>query len=141
MNSTQPYADQPEPQPYAAPPDTPATKSGRGRTLLIIVLLALNGCTILAIPVAFLVGAINGNTQVYQNFARRQQIRIEDFFELHPGIYTKVEIHQASEGWVFLVGSVSTQKDYDRLSDELFDMFGDQFAEKMISGVTIEESP
>ena len=91
-----------------------------------------------AVPVAFFLGAMIGNTQIYNNFATHQQHRIEAFFHKHPSLYDRLTISHASNGWVYLHGIVHSQEDYYRLNRKLFLMFGDELAEMMIAEVDIE---
>lgn len=93
---------------------------------------------LVAVPVAFTIGAVIGNTQIYHKFSEHQSTRIEAFLEQHPGSFGSLTVVHASNGWAFLTGSVPTQSDYDLLADGLREMFGDDLGNRMIRSVVVE---
>jgi len=94
-----------------------------------------------AVPIAFLIGAVIGNTQIYRNSSIQQQNRIEAFLGQHPKSFRNLTVEHASDGWSYPIGSVPTQSDYDLLADALHKMFGDELGDRMIRSVTIEADP
>ena len=97
---------------------------------LIICFIAM-----LAVPVAFVVGAVRGNLEIYNNFATHQQQRIESYLKEDPQAFGGLHVEHASDGWAIPMGSVESRAEYDRLAARLHDMFGDELSERMMSGV------
>ena len=93
---------------------------------------------LLAIPVAFFLGGIIGQSALYRNTADRQQARIEGFLSQHPNSFGGLTVEHASDGWAYPIGTVPTQSDYDMLSTKLHEMFGDELAEQIIYAVDVE---
>lgn len=91
-----------------------------------------------AIPVAFILGAVIGNMQVYNNMSSHQESRIKGFLRRHPSAYSRLSVEHASNGWAYPSGIVPTQGDYDRLNGTLHTMFGDESAAKMMVAVEVE---
>ncbi|TWU19026.1 hypothetical protein [Allorhodopirellula heiligendammensis] len=102
----------------------------------VICLFAL-----LAIPIAFMYGAVVGNSQVYRNSSTQQQIRIESFLSQFPDAFGDLTVEHASDGWAYPIGSVPQQSDYDRLADALHRMFGDELGDRMLGSVEINAAP
>lgn len=97
---------------------------------LIVCFIAM-----LAVPVAFVVGAIIGNTQIYNNFASHQQARIEAYLAEDPQAFSGLHVEHASNGWALPMGFVESRVEYDRLAAKLHDMFGDELSKNMMGGV------
>ncbi|MEM8735491.1 MAG: hypothetical protein AAGG44_14755 [Planctomycetota bacterium] len=93
---------------------------------------------VVAVPVAFTIGVVLGNTQIYRNLAEHQQSRIENYLSLHPDIFPDISVAHASNGWAYPIGSVPSEVDYDNLSSKLHEMFGDELAERMMNTVDVE---
>ena len=102
----------------------------------IICALAL-----VAVPIAFVIGAVIGNSQVYRNSSNEQQARIETFLAQHPDSFASLTVEHASNGWAYPFGSVPQQSDYDLLADALHEMFGDELGDRMLGPVEIETDP
>ena len=102
----------------------------------IIIVSAL-----LSVPIAFVIGAVIGNRQVYRNFSDQQQTRIESFLLGHPESFGDLTIEHAPDGWAYPIGTVPDQSDYDILADTLQEMFGDELSERMMRSVAIEAHP
>ena len=131
--------------PYACASSTTVSASSRPRPLwrsarfwvpAIVCLLA-----VLAVPLAFIAGAVVGTSQVYTSFASHQQSRIEAFLAEDPDAFGELTVEHASNGWAYPMGMVNTQEDYDRLSRRLHKMFGDELAEDMMSTVGVRSIP
>ena len=129
-DSMQPF--HPPSAPHGAAP-RPLFRSFRFWIPAIISAFAL-----LAIPVAFMVGGIIGQSAIYQNTANRQQARIEGFLAQHPNSFGSLTVEHASDGWAYPIGTVPTQSDYDMLSTNLHEMFGDELAGQIIYAVDVE---
>ncbi len=96
---------------------------------------------LVAIPIAFIIGAVIGNTQIYRNSSNQQQTRIEVFLAQHPHSFGGLTVEHASNGWAYPFGSVPQQSDYDLLADALHEMFGDELGDRMLGPVDIETDP
>mgnify|MGYP003114205758 CR=1 FL=1 len=94
--------------------------------------------TTLAVPIAFVIGHMVSTLGIYNNRAEYQQTRIEEYLNKDPEDYRQLEVEHASNGWAYPLGSVNSQEDYDRLSQELHRMFGDELSEQMMYGVEIQ---
>lgn len=110
------------------------------RSVVVWILAIVCIMALAAIPAAFTIGAIVGNTQAYQAFAEHHQARIEEFLSLHPDNYADITVDRASNGWAYPSGTVTSQADYVMLSTELRTMFGDELAERMMRGVEMNDS-
>ena len=127
----------------AQPPSPPGLSSAARPWFKIIWIWGLPiACIILiaAIPIAFAIGAVIGNTQVYHIFSERQQARIEQYLVQHPAAFGQLSVEHASNGWAYPVGVVSSQADYDMLAAQLHVMFGDELALQMMNGVSVDPS-
>lgn len=97
---------------------------------LIVCFMAM-----LAVPVAFVVGAIIGNTRIYNNFASHQQLRIEAYLAEDSQAFGGLHVEHASNDWALPMGFVESKGEYDRLAAKLHDMFGDELGKSMMGGV------
>ena len=68
--------------------------------------LIISGFALIAVPIAFIIGAVLGNTQIYRNFSERQQSRIEEFLHMprefagaHDTYHLHVETRELHEQW------------------------------------------
>ena len=95
---------------------------------------------VVAVPIAFIIGAVLGNTQIYHNFSEHQQARIESYLSQHPDAFSDISVEHASNGWAYPIGSVPSQDDYDNLNAKLHEMFGDELAKRMMNTVEIDTS-
>ena len=93
---------------------------------------------VVAFPIAFIIGAFLGNTQIYRNFSEHQQSRIENYLSQKPDAFSDISVEHASNGWAYPIGSVSSQDDYDNLRSKLHEMFGDELAERMMNTVDVD---
>ena len=84
---------------------------------------------------AFVVGLVVGNIQIYHNLAQAQRSQIEPILKRSPEAFGRLKIDQASDGWVYLTGIVDTAADRDRLSEQLKTLFGNKLADRMMRGV------
>lgn len=132
-DASHPYASPSQCEPL--PVQRPLLRSARFWIPAVICLIAI----FLTAPVAFIIGAIAGNTQIYNNFANHQQARIESYLREDPAAFGDLIVEHASNGWAYLSGTVPTQEDYDRLSQRLHQMFGDELAEAMLRNVRVQE--
>ena len=125
-----------ESRPYASPSaqNSPSTGTRFGSVRLWIAAFVFAA---LCVPVAFVIGAIAGNSQIYNNLANYQQRRIESVLREDTEAYGELTVKHASNGWAYPTGTVGSQEDFDRLSDRLHRMFGDELAEKMMSHVSV----
>lgn len=124
--------------PYDSPAETglpqkPLLRSPRFWIPAIVCLL-----TVLMVPVFFFVGGLMGQVALYSSFAERQQKRIEAYLQTDPQAFGDLEVHSSSDGWAYPAGTLHSQADYDRLSQKLHEMFGDELARKMMSNVSVE---
>ena len=128
--------------PTAHPDDAPAAGESAPRPLLrslrFWIPAAVCLIAVVAVPVAFIIGAVLGSVQIYRNFSEHQQARIEDYLSQHPDAFSEISVEQASSGWAFPVGAVSSQDDYDSLNSKLHEMFGDELAEQMMYTIDVE---
>ncbi len=118
------------------PPSTVHDVSPRPLRFWIPAIVCL--FALVAVPIAFLIGAVIGNTQIYHNSSVQQQHRIEVFLAQHPDSFQDLTVEHASNGWSYPIGSVPRQSDYDLLADALRRMFGDELGSRMILNVTVE---
>lgn len=96
---------------------------------------ALLALVLPAIPVAYVLGGISGNNQVYIRLREREEERIRELMTEHPE-FGKLRIESASKPFpVWLEGEL-TKEELDELIGHLNRMFGDEVASQMI--VTIE---
>jgi hypothetical protein len=123
--------------PYASPLsfESPTRSVFRSARFWIPAIVCFLG--VLCVPVAFIIGAILGNQQIYNNFASHQQSRIEAFLREDPEAFGDLTVEHASNGWAYPSGTVNTQADFDRLSNRLHEMFGDELADDMMGGVSV----
>lgn len=56
-----------------------------------------------------------------------------------PNRFHSVTIHEASNGWSYYFGSVSTEEDRDFLLSESERIFGESLGRKMVRAVLIDE--
>ena len=96
--------------------------------------------SIVAVPIAFIVGAVVGNIQIYHNFSEHQQARIEVYLSQYPEAFSGISVNHASDGWAYPIGSVTSQNAYDKLDARLHEMFGDELAKRMINTVEVDSS-
>ena len=121
----------------------PSEKTPRSwlfRSLRIGFPIVICVVAVAAIPVAFVLGAVVGNTQVYSNFSERQKARIEAYLFENPEAFADLSVEHASNGWAFPIGSVGTQGDYDDLNAKLHEMFGDELAVRMMNTIEVDVS-
>jgi hypothetical protein len=115
-----------------------ATSPSLLRSLRFWIPAAICMLALAAVPVAFVIGVVLGNVQIYQNLSNRQQARIEEFLSKHPDAFGHVRVEHASNGWAYPTGTVLQQSDYDLLADKLRQMFGDELAELMLTTVDLD---
>ena len=96
---------------------------------------------LVAVPVAFIIGAVVGNTQIYHNFSEHQATQIEAFLAQYPDSFSGLTVEHASSGWAFPHGSVPQQSDYDLLADGLHEMFGSELSNRMMYTVSVKAAP
>lgn len=132
-----------EPQashPYDAPAVAESPKRSLMQSIRFWIPASVCLVALAAVPIAFIVGAVLGNSQIYRNFSERQQTRIEACLTQHPEAYSGLTVEHASDGWAYPVGSVPSRDDYDNLNSKLNEMFGDELAERMMYNIEVEAS-
>ena len=113
----------PATHPYDAPAAGESPPRSLFRSLRFWVPAVICLIAVVAVPIAFIIGAVLGNTQIYHNFSEHQQARIESYLSQHPDAF-----------------SVPSQDDYDNLNAKLHEMFGDELAKRMVNTVEIDTS-
>jgi hypothetical protein len=108
------------------------------QTLWFWIPVILCVLAMLSVPVAFFLGGISAQSQLYYDQASQHQERIEAFFASHPSRFGGLTVGKASDGWAYPSGSVSSQSDYDFLKAHLLEMFGDELGEQMMYAVEVE---
>ena len=126
--------------PYDAPAVAESPERSRIQSFRFWILATVCLVAVAAVPIAFVVGAVLGNTQIYRSVSERQQARIEAYLSQHPKAYSDLTVKHASDGWAYPVGSVPLRDDYDNLNAKLNEMFGDEFAERMMFNIEVEAS-
>ncbi|HEX5103222.1 MAG TPA: hypothetical protein VFV87_05395 [Pirellulaceae bacterium] len=130
--------------PYSAtheelqPATPPAHRAWIGIGLIVGTLVLLAAVVVTAV-LAFVAGAVVGTSDVYHQRATRQADQIRIYLGSQEERYADVTIHEASNGWSYLEGSVDSQEDFDQLHDELKRLFGEELAEDMMRLVEIKE--
>ena len=129
-------------QPFC-PPDATCDVVPRTlfRSLRFWIPVVICAFALLAVPIAFVIGAMIGNTQIYSNFSSQQQTRIEVFLAQHPESFGDLTVEHASNGWAYPSGTVRHQVDFDLLADALHEMFGDELGNRMLGPVQILAEP
>jgi|GEM_PF-1964752 len=126
------------------PYDAPASGESAQRSLFRSLRFWLPACicavALAAVPIAFILGAVLGNTQIYREFSERQQNRIENYLSQHPETFSRISVGHASNGWAYAYGTVSSQSDYELLNAKLGEMFGDELAKRMMNSVEIDNA-
>lgn len=116
------------------------TRKLRRNKIVIVTLAVMFLFSLLAIPVAFLIGAILGESQAYNRTASGQEKRIVEFFAEYPERFGTLEVEPASSGFSYPFGEVESQEDYEFLDENLQRMFGDELGKLMMSyGVSVAE--
>jgi len=128
----------PASHPYDAPAAGESPPRSLFRSLRFWIPAVICLVAVVAVPIAFIIGAVLGNTQIYRNFAEHQQSRIENYLSQHPDVFSDISVEHASNGWAYPIGSVPSQDDYDNLRSKLHEMFGDELAERMMNTVDAE---
>lgn len=109
-------------------------KQLRRHKIAIVILAVMFVFSLLAIPVAFVIGAVLGTSQVYNQTALGQEVRMVEFFAEYPERYGTLEVEPASSGFAYPFGKVQSQDDYDFLDENLQRIFGDELGKLMMSG-------
>ena len=130
----------PATHPYDAPAAGESPPRSLFRSLRFWVPAVICLIAVVAVPIAFIIGAVLGNTQIYHNFSEHQQARIESYLSQHPDAFSDISVEHASNGWAYPIGSVPSQDDYDNLNAKLHEMFGDELAKRMMNTVEIDTS-
>ena len=126
--------------PYDAPAAGESPPRSLFRSLRFWIPAVICLVAVIAVPIAFIIGAVLGNTQIYRNFSEHQQSRIENFLSQHPNAFSDISVEHASNGWAYPIGSVPSQDDYESLNAELHEMFGDELAKRMMNTVDVDTS-
>lgn len=115
------------------------TQPPRGRVPIVVWLGA--GIVLLLLPfvamIAFVIGGILGQTQLYHSRADDQARQMQAYLDQYPDRYGEVTIEEASDGWSYLRGTVSTQQDLDDLQAEMARLFGAELGKRMTSNVEV----
>ena len=128
----------PATHPYDAPAAGESPPRSLFRSLRFWIPAVISLVTVVVVPIAFIIGAVLGNAQIYRNFSEHQQSRIENYLSQQPDAFSDISVEHASNGWAYPIGSVPSQNDYDNLSSKLHEMFGDELAERMMNTVDVE---
>ena len=128
----------PATHPYDAPAAGESPSRSLFRSLRFWIPAGICLIAVVAFPIAFIIGAILGNTQIYRNFSEHQQSRIENYLSQNPDAFSDISVEHASNGWAYPIGSVSSQDDCDNLRSKLHEMFGDELAERMMNTVDVD---
>jgi hypothetical protein len=126
--------------PYDAPAASESPPRSLFRSLRFWIPATIGLIAIATVPIAFIIGAVLGETQIYRNFSKHQQSRIEDYLSQHPESFSDISVEHASNGWAYPTGSVPSQIDYDNLNAQLHEMFGDELAKRMMYTIDVETS-
>ena len=130
----------PATHPYDAPTAGESPPRSLFRSLRFWIPTVICLIAVVAVPIAFIIGAVLANTQIYHNFSEHQQARIESYLSQHPDAFSDISVEHASNGWAYPIGSVPSQDDYDNLNAKLHEMFGDELAKRMMNTVEIDTS-
>ena len=130
----------PATHPYGAPAAGESPPRSLFRSLRFWIPAVICLIAVVAVPIAFIIGAVLGNTQIYHNFSEHHQARIESYLSEHPDAFSDISVEHASNGWAYPIGSVPSQDDYDDLNAKLHEMFGDELAKRMMNTVEIDTS-
>ena len=130
----------PATHPYDAPAAGESPPRSLFRSLRFWIPAVICLIAVVAVPIAFIIGAVLGSTQIYHNFSEHQQARIESYLSQHPDAFSDISVEHASNGWAYPIGSVPSQDDYDNLNAKLHEMFGDELAKRMMNTVEIDTS-
>jgi len=95
----------------------------------------------LCVPIAFIAGAIVASLHIFNSRATHQQSRIESFLKEDPAAFGNLRVERASNGWAYPSGTLNNKTDFDRLSERLHEMFGDDYADDMMSHVNVHDEP
>lgn len=122
----------------AAQPVASASATGSWRTLRLVVgavlgLVAFSGIS----GVAFVMGGIVGQTQLYESQGRARIQRIEKL--VSRDVYPQLESGRTSAGEAYLQGTVRDARELSDLREILAREFGEPEARFMLSGVEAEE--
>jgi len=99
--------------------------------LSLLVLLPLAVC------IAFIVGAIKGQLDLYHARAEEQASQMRSYIRLHENSYSNLEIEEASNGWSYFSGTVTSQTNLDFLTNEMQRLFGKELGERMTSNIEV----
>ncbi len=113
----------------------PTLKRSRKRIVFGCLPWGLLGLALLAIPVAWLIGCVQGNAQIYSNLSNGQETRIRELQAQHPE-FAHLEVNPTSSGSVWLEGQL-TEEEAAELREHLRRMFGDDLAEGMMRTVDV----
>jgi len=125
-------------QPFDPPVATISVNRSRLRSFRFWIPAIVCAMALVAVPIAFIVGAVIGNTQIYRNSSEHQQTRIEQYLSQHPESFADISVEHASNGWAYPLGTVSSQSDFDMLAAKLHEMFGDELDERMMNSVELD---
>jgi hypothetical protein len=132
----------PQPNPYSTSEEelhAPAAPPNRGRIIAIVagVAVLMLAVTLLTAVVAFVLGGIVGQTQLYHQRADEQADKMRVYLGEHEEKYSGLTIDEASDGWSYLDGTVKSQEDLDQLRSEMQRLFGEELGEDMTAGVEV----
>jgi hypothetical protein len=123
--------------PASRDPERLASASSRssGWRKLLLIAAALVVCA-----VAYLIGAIIGQEQLYLQNYESERATLNVILRQRPE-YNSLRIYQHSRGWALLGGTVATNADLKQLNVDVIDALGRQLLERRLAGVTVANPP
>jgi hypothetical protein len=100
-------------------------------SVVVILLLAITA------SVAFVVGAIKGQLDLYSARAEEDAAEIRSFLTEHEGKFDRLRVEATSDGMAYVTGTVDTQADKDLLQEAMQKLFGDLRSEEIVSPVEV----
>lgn len=133
-----------QPNPYSATHEElqPVTSSTQRGTIAVILLagaLVLIVAVTVTAVLAFVAGGIAGQEGLYRARAAGQAAKIRHHLNQQGQRYADLTIEQASDGWSYLTGTVSSQQDLDDLRAEMQRLFGEELGAEMTASVEVEQ--
>lgn len=110
----------------------------RHRMFSTIAVVAIAIAWVVSLGVAYVLGAIRGETGIYQNIAEIKIEEIEKIRKTYPNKFSDLVVEKSSAGFVGLYGTVSNQEDRDILVLNLRSRLGNDVAEEIATYVTLD---
>lgn len=133
-----------QPNPYSATheelqPTARSSQRGWIAVMLVVGLLVLIAAMTVTAVVAYVAGGIAGQEGLYRARAAGQAAKMRHYLNRQGQRYADLTIEQASDGWSYLTGTVSSQQDMDELRGEMQRIFGEELGTEMTANVEVRE--